>query len=154
MSRVRAGSWGVAMSILYIAGLPPSITEEYLKIRFAPFGIVIAVHLRRTIEGLCAGSATIEMATQDEIDEILSTQDTISLGGKRPYMWQKEPVCAGDQEPGGAIELLVRWPCSCPTMPCSDCKGTGCLEQWVPTAMMKTLRGVPFIIRGRRRTPP
>jgi hypothetical protein len=140
------------MPILYISGLPPSISVDYLKQRFAPFGQVISVRVGRTLDGCCVGSATIEMSSQEDVDEILSTKDRISIDGKRPNIWQSS---ISPPQPAKDFEVLIRWVCACPPASCPNCNGKGYLEEWVPMNMMKSLKGLPFIIRSRRYvTPP
>jgi RNA recognition motif-containing protein len=80
------------MNLVRVSGLPESVTDEHLKALFAPFGFVISARILFNLDGRSLGCGTVEMSSREEVDDILSTKDRISVGGKRPNIWRSREI--------------------------------------------------------------
>jgi hypothetical protein len=53
------------------------------------------------------------------------------------------------------MEVLIRWPCPCPTQgQCPYCAGIGYIENWLPVELVKWVKGGKYVICGRRIVSP
>ena len=139
------------MNLVHVSGLPVSVTEDILRKLFDPFGQVISARVLRDLHGVSLGCGMVEMSCREEVDEILTTKDRISVGGKRPNIWLAKEHNPPQQQ---TTEVSIRWQCHCtgPAISCRYCKGKGYCEHWIPVFLLSELKGRSYIIKGRRKS--
>src|SRR5438105_14907474 len=76
------------MNMLHIAGVPHSVTDEELADIFSVFGTVVSARTIKDQHGNNTGTAIVEMYHAGDVQEVLSTSDTIAIRGKRPHIWK------------------------------------------------------------------
>jgi len=76
------------MNRLHVKGLPPEVTDEHLRVLFAQFGPVMSAMIVRNLEGQSLGLGMVEMRYAEDVQEILTSPDRLTIGGKRPHIWK------------------------------------------------------------------
>ena len=75
------------MHKLHVTSLPPNITAQNLREVFERIGPVVHAKVVSDRNGNCIVGA-VEMSCAEDVEEILTTQDRISIGGRRPNIWK------------------------------------------------------------------
>ena len=75
------------MNRLHVTPLPPKMTSRHLRDVFAQIGPVVGATVIKDGDGNCI-MGIVEMSCAEDVEEILATNDRISIGGQRPYMWK------------------------------------------------------------------
>lgn len=85
------------MQKLHVTSLPPNITSQDLRHIFERIGPVLHAKVvndrsDNSIVGI------VEMLCAEDVEEILTTKDRISIGGRRPNIWKAtEDVTIGQR---------------------------------------------------------
>jgi RNA recognition motif-containing protein len=67
---------------ILVDGLPPSFTEEELKLLFSTCGLVLSVEIEMTLEGLQLGIARVQMGSIEEAEQAVRHMDHATLRGR------------------------------------------------------------------------
>ena len=75
------------MNKLHVTSLPPNTTEQDLRHVFERIGSVLHAKVVNDRNGNCV-VGVVEMACSEDVEEILTSTDRISIGGRRPNIWK------------------------------------------------------------------
>ena len=96
------------MQKLHVTSLPPSLTSHNLRVIFERIGPVRRAKIVKDRDGHCI-MGVVEMSFAEDVEEILTTKDRISIGGRRPNIWKarvSEPWnCAREKCAGARIDF-------------------------------------------------
>jgi RNA recognition motif-containing protein len=74
--------------VLYVNGLPLTLTDRQFGELFESFGTVLSARLIRNLDGESMGFGIIEMSRLEEVQEIINTNSHITIEGHHPMIWQ------------------------------------------------------------------
>jgi hypothetical protein len=75
------------MPKLHVTSLPPALTSANLRVLFEQIGPVRHAKIVKDRDGRCI-MGVVEMSFAEDVEEILTTKDRISIGGRRPHIWK------------------------------------------------------------------
>jgi RNA recognition motif-containing protein len=75
------------MNTLHVTSLPPNTTNQDLRAVFERIGPVLHANVVNDRNGNCL-VGVVEMSCAEDVEEILTTKDRISIGGRRPNIWK------------------------------------------------------------------
>jgi RNA recognition motif-containing protein len=75
------------MDKLQVTSLPPNMTTQDLRAVFERIGPVLFAKVVHDRDGNCI-VGVVEMRYAEDVEEILTTKDRISIGGRRPNIWK------------------------------------------------------------------
>lgn len=75
------------MHKLHVTSLPPNTTDQDLRNVFERIGPVLHAKVVNDRNGNCI-VGVVEMACTEDVEEILTTKDRLSIGGRRPNIWK------------------------------------------------------------------
>ena len=75
------------MQKLHVTSLPPNTTSQGLRHIFERIGPVLDTKVFNDSMGNCM-LGVVEMLCAEDVEEILTTQDRISISGRRPNIWK------------------------------------------------------------------
>jgi hypothetical protein len=75
------------MNKLHVTSLPPNMTDQDLRDVFERIGPVLHAKVVNDSKGNCI-VGVVEMSFGEDVEEILTTTDRISVGGRRPNIWK------------------------------------------------------------------
>ena len=84
------------MPKLHITSLPPDLTSQNLRVIFEQIGPVRHAKIVKDRDGHCI-VGIVEMSFPEDVEEILTTKDRISIGGRRPNIWKATHKTIGEQ---------------------------------------------------------
>ena len=84
------------MNKLHVTSLPPNTTNLDLRHVFERIGPVLRAKVVNDLNGNCI-VGVVEMSCAEDVEEILTTNDRISIGGRRPHIWEVEEPTIGER---------------------------------------------------------
>jgi RNA recognition motif-containing protein len=84
------------MNKLHVTSLPPNTTDEVLRHVFERIGPVVNAKVVNDRNGNCI-VGIVEMSCVEDVEEILTSNDRISIGGRRPNIWKVEASSIGQR---------------------------------------------------------
>jgi RNA recognition motif-containing protein len=84
------------MNKLHVTSLPPSTTDKDLRNVFERVGPVLHAKVVHDLNGHSI-VGIVEMSCAEDVEEILTTNDRISIGGRRPNIWKVEAPTIGQR---------------------------------------------------------
>ncbi len=82
------------MNKLHVTSLPVNTSNEDLRAIFERIGPVLTAKVVSDRDGSCV-MGVVEMSCAEDVEEILTSNDRISIGGRRPVIWKvEEPTIA------------------------------------------------------------
>jgi hypothetical protein len=75
------------MHKLHMTSLPPNTSSQDLRDIFERIGPVLHAKVVNDRNGNCM-VGVVEMSCAEDVEEILTTKDRISIGGRRPNIWK------------------------------------------------------------------
>jgi hypothetical protein len=75
------------MNRLHVTSLPPNTTNQDLCDVFKRIGPVLDAKVVNDRKGNCL-VGIVKMSSAEDVEEILTTKDRISIGGRRPNIWK------------------------------------------------------------------
>jgi RNA recognition motif-containing protein len=82
------------MNKLHVTSLPGTTTNEDLRAIFERIGPVLTAKVVSDRDGSSI-MGVVEMSCAEDVEEILTSNDRISVGGRRPVIWKvEEPTIA------------------------------------------------------------
>jgi RNA recognition motif-containing protein len=76
------------MNTLHVTSLPPDMTTQQLRDLFGQIGPVLRAKIIRNGDGQCL-TGLVDMVYASDAEEILLTQDRLSIGGRHPHIGRK-----------------------------------------------------------------
>jgi hypothetical protein len=94
------------MNKLHVTSLPRNITSQDLCGVFERIGPVLHAKVIKDLHGNCI-VGIVEMVHAEDVEEVLTTNDRISIGGRRPIIWkvQAASIAQRIQEESYGIHL-------------------------------------------------
>jgi RNA recognition motif-containing protein len=84
------------MNKLHVTSLPPNTTTQDLRRVFELIGPVLYTNVVKDLNGNCI-VGIVEMSYAEDMEEILTSNDRISIGGRRPLIWKVEAPTIGQR---------------------------------------------------------
>ncbi len=84
------------MNKLHVTSLPPNTTDHALRNVFERIGPVLHAKVVNDHNGNCI-VGIVEMSCAEDVEEILTTNDRISIGGRRPNIWKVDAPTIGQR---------------------------------------------------------
>jgi hypothetical protein len=84
------------MNKLHVTSLPPNTTTQDLRRAFELIGPVLHAKVVNDLHGNCI-VGIVEMSFAEDVEEILTTRDRLSIGGRRPIIWKVEAPTIGER---------------------------------------------------------
>jgi hypothetical protein len=75
------------MNKFHVTSLPPNITSQDLCRVFERIGPVLHAKVIKDLHGNCI-VGIVEMVHAEDVEEVLTTKDRVSIGGRRPIIWK------------------------------------------------------------------
>ncbi len=84
------------MNKLHVTSLPPNTTNKDLRQVFERVGPVLHAKVVNDLNGNCI-VGVVEMSCAEDVEEILTSNDRISIGGRRPNVWKVDEPTIGER---------------------------------------------------------
>jgi RNA recognition motif-containing protein len=84
------------MNKLHVTSLPPNTTDQILRNVFERIGPVLHARVVNDRDGKCI-LGIVEMSCVEDVEEILVSNDRISIGERRPNIWKVEAPTIGQR---------------------------------------------------------